>query len=671
MEKCFWGDCLALKDLADQFSGPAPSHEAATYRAWAATIFGSNQLGLSLTLLTLKHFGIDFMTGYRITCVFAVLLFGLGFACLLTVLWGKPAAGFALLLLAFKVFPDTGLNFVVPSNLCMGLATLMWARVISTNGRALWTLGIGSVILIAFHPIGAAYSVMAAAFAVVYSGIKFSRRTWASAAIVVLALAVALLMPTRIYDISQYFPSPGLTEILRHAAFSMVTVLVEIVRLDAGLYGLLPLFLGCVALGTVFASPVQRHRVSVFLAIYSVFLPLSLFYPPRQPGDTFLRLWIPAVVVLFGAVSMAWWTTSAHAWQFLKSFRVGASNGPRPRIQDSWPLVAAAVIAGYAIQLSLAGAEQVDVISQHYKNRQPLQVCAGQTETLLAAARSGDRVLYESMMLMQCYFIKGALNLGAVYYHPVLKETVTETEWLPRRDLRFAVAYNPLVIHPTFEGLHERRWGLSSPDFRFSPLIGAKRHGPILHEDGIAVNRFKCLDVDWGRGHSPRSMTVLVDNPGSESSMQVFPLDGSGLPSDHRTITLKIPQRAGQHLSWEFEGIPNLEERTGKKRHNIAALNIDLTSMHPATRLRLRFPPGNSPARIIGIRFDDSQLNWPWEHRAQLIVTDKSWDIGAMVFSFDPVKILPESLQRSDVRVINDCGSSVLLEIVASESELR
>ncbi len=535
MEECFWGDCPALKDLTQQFSRPLPSREANTYRGWAGTIFGSNQVGLSTVLLTLKNLGLDFMTGYRVTCVLAVLIFGTGFAYFLTVLWDKPTAGLALLLLAFKVFPDTGLNFVVPSNICMGLATLVWARVISKQGKALWTLGIGSIILIAFHPIGAAYSLMAAALAAAYSGVSFSRRAWAIAALVGLVLAVALIMPTKIYNLSQYFPGIYPSELLTHGALSMVAVVVEVVRLDAGLYGLLALFFPCVAIGMICASPEQRRRVTIFLKIYSIFLIFGLFYPPRQPGDTFLRMWIPAAVVLFGSISMAWWSTSVRAWQFLKKFRAGASDSSSLSLRGSWSLVAAAAIAGYAIQLSLAGGEQVAVISQHYKNRQPLKVCSHQAEALLLKANAGDKVLYESMMLMQCYFIRGSLGLGAVYYHPILLGIQPKQNGCDSNICVLRLRTDPLVIHPTFEGLHERRWGVSSPDFRFSPLIGGRRHGPVLREDGIEVHGFKWLDVDRGQDSSPRLMRVIIDNPGDDCVMRVSSFDESGQPSEHQS----------------------------------------------------------------------------------------------------------------------------------------
>jgi hypothetical protein len=670
MEKCFWGDCPALKDLANQFTAPSPNHEVEIYRSWASTIFGSNQVGLSLILFALKQAGLDVMTGYRVMCVLAVLLFGTGFACLLTVLWGRSAAGLALLLLAFKVFPDTGLNFVVPSNLCMGLATLIWARVISRRGKALWTLGIGSVVLVAFHPMGAAYALIGGALALGLSGFTFSRRMLMTAAVVSLVLALAIILPTRIYSLSEYFSSVGLGDVLIQGGGSLAKVVVESVNLSEGLYGSLPFFLACIALGVIMASPGQRDRVAIFLKIYSIFLVVSLFYPPRQSADTFFRMWIPLVVVLFGAVAMAWNTTLVLAWEYLKRFRNRTHETESPWLQESWPLLVTVIITGYGVQMSFAGAEQVIAMSEHFKNLWPLKVCSRQTETLLAEARPGDRVLYESMMLMNCYFAKGALGLGAVYYHPVLQDTATDTEWLTRPDIRFVVAFNPLAIHPSFEGLHERRWGVSCPEFRYSPLKGGSRHGPMLHEDHIDVSRFSHMDVEWAQDTRPRSMTLIVDNQGRACSMRVSPIDASEQPSEHRSISLDIPARWSQGASYNFEGTPNLGPTTDYEHRNAAILKVNIASMLPAAGLRISFPTWNSRARIVGLRFDDSKLNWPWDHKSRLIVAENSCQGGGMAFSFDPAQILPKTIRHNSVRVIDDCGSSVLLEIIPSHTEL-
>jgi hypothetical protein len=662
MGKCFTGNCPALKDLAAQFSPSSSNPEVNAYRSWASTIFGSNELAFSLILLALRHLGLDVMTGYRVISVVAVLIFGVGFAYLLSVLWDKPTAGLALFLLAFKTFPDTGLNFVVPSNLCMGLATLICARIISKNGRALWTLGIGSLVLVAFHPMGAAYSLIAAILALTLSGVTFSRRTWLTAAVVGLVLTLALVLPRGIYNLSEYLSYVGPRQILTQGVRSLAKVVVEIVRLDKGLYGSLPIFLACAVLGVILTAPDHRRRVNNFLKIFSIFLAVSLFYPPREPGDTFFRLWIPFVAAIFGLVAVTWKATLALAWESLKRFPAYSQETARAWLQEAWPIVAAAVITGYAVQMSLAGAEQIIAMSEHLKNLWPLRVCSRQTEALLADAHPGDRVLYESMMLMNCYFAGGALKLGAVYYAPVLRGTVTDG-WLKRPDLRFAVAFNPLAIHPSFAGLHERRWGVSCPAFRYSPLMAQKRYAPLLHEDGIEVSRFKYLDVEWPQDHDPESMSVMIENPGTACTMRVSSVNDSGVPLEHPTVVLKIPERSGVSASNEFKGTPDLGLTTDRHHSTATTFKIDLARMRPASRLRLSFPAWNSRARIVGIRFDNSRLNWPWGQKARLIVADDSWRVGITTYSFDPARILPKPLRHNKVKVLNDCGSSVLLEI--------
>ncbi len=149
--------------------------------------------------------------------------------------------------------------------------------------------------------------------------------------------------------------------------------------------------------------------------------------------------------------------------------------------------------------------------------------------------------------------------------------------------------------------------------------------------------------------------------------MQVSPINDLGQPAEHSSISLNIPERFGQRVSYGFEGTPNLGPRTGEQQANATTLKIDLAAMKPVERLRLGFPTWNSRARIIGLRFDDSQLNWPWDHKARLIIADSTCEVGTMVFSFDPAKILPKTLQHRSVRVVNDCGSSVLLEIIPSD----
>lgn len=45
--------------------------------------------------------------------------------------------------------------------LSMSMAVVIWARIITQNGKAMWALVIGSILMVAMHPIGGVYAVTA------------------------------------------------------------------------------------------------------------------------------------------------------------------------------------------------------------------------------------------------------------------------------------------------------------------------------------------------------------------------------------------------------------------------------------------------------------------------------------------------------------------------------
>ena len=121
----------------------------------------------SVILIALNKLGLDLLTAFKLVWSLGPLIFGLAIAYFLTGLFGAGAAGLALGLLAFKVFPDTGLHYVVPSNLAMALALIIWGRLVRRQGKAPWTLALGSLALAAMHPIGLIYAVMSVVLALV------------------------------------------------------------------------------------------------------------------------------------------------------------------------------------------------------------------------------------------------------------------------------------------------------------------------------------------------------------------------------------------------------------------------------------------------------------------------------------------------------------------------
>ncbi len=656
--------CPALRDLDKQFYTPTFDPQVYTYREWAASVFGSNQPLFGLILVALKKAGLEMMDAYKALYYLSPLLFGIGFACLLSVIWGRQAAGIALVLLAFKVFPQTGINFLVPSNFNMGLAMLLWARIIARKGAAPWSMGIGSVVLIAMHPLGAVYAVIGGCIALFLSGSRWRRALWISVAVLGAAFLIALILPQRIYNFSLNLPGISVAGLLAQGTASIATVVVEVLRLKDGLLGPLGLFLGLLALGFATAPGSRRKRAGIVTLTVIPFLIVGLFYPPRSPGDVFLRLWIPLVAILFGAVGSAISHVAGLSRDVFTTYRHRSAGEERLSLAQAWPVVLLAVAAGYVLETSAAGVEQIVISTEHMRSRQPLAVCSSQIKMLMSRAKPQDRVVYTSMLVMPYYFIHGALKLGAVYYDPVLKDNQVTKRCLADRNIHFAVAYNPLMHHPALQGLHERRWGTSGPQFHYSPINQPPRkYGPVLEEDAIPMEHYKWMDIEPAGDSSPRILKVRVDNAGVAGTLHLTPVSASGQPLTELTVTRTMPGRSHERVKAQHEFTPDFAQVSKVPGSRFHEVRFSLSTFPDVRRYRLVVSGWKSRVRIGGISFDESPLNWPWELKSKLLLMHNRWEVGPISFTFDPTKLVPPPLNTAKIEVLNDCGSSVLLSI--------
>jgi hypothetical protein len=262
-----------------------------------------------------------------------------------------------------------------------------------------------------------------------------------------------------------------------------------------------------------------------------------------------------------------------------------------------------------------------------------------QIDKLLSEADSGDRVFYTSMIIMPYYFIHGAMNLGAVYYHPSMKGSPIGKRWINRPDVRFAALYNPTVYHPSFRGLKENEWWTQSPEFRISPLNKRRVHGPINREGVIPVDPFKWIEIRTHGKSIPQHLRIWINNPGKTSSLVITPR-GKARKSDKKgRIKKKIPE---QWSGW---------------------MEFDLRSIQPSKKIRVYFYPAENEFSIAGISFENHRLNWPWAQKADLYFMFKDVNTGLVKISFNPQKLLPPPLNKKRISVIDDQGSSVLFRI--------
>ena len=662
LEECFSSNCPAIADLREQLSPPSPDYKVGVYRAWAANAFGTHHPVFSLVLLGLERLGMDLVTAYKVICVAGVLLFGFGFAYFLTALFGIPAAGITMMFLALKVFPDTGLNFVVPSNLTMGLWLFVLGRVINRRGRAPWSLGLGTVIMAGIHPIGLLYGMIGATVALSLSGFSLKQRFWLAPFMVVIGVVIlGTLGPARLYNLPKYLDIGSPAALLQQGLATLALVGSTLNNLKDALFGSIPIFFAAMAWGYLTLESERRTIVKKTFVMYSIFCVLVAFYPLRQPGDTLFRMAIPHVVILFGLCGHGLW----YALSRLRALGWRCSEGEgRIRLEACWPVLVVALLAGWWGQMAFAGVEQVLLTAEYYRNRQPLKICDSQPRTLLSLAQPGDRALYLSMIIMPYYLINGCMKVGAVYYHDVLKETEEAKKWLSRPDIRFAVTYNPLVSHPSFSGLHERRWGISAPVFHYSQWNDPRVYGPVLQEDAIPMTEYQWIEIEPTAGPFPRRLRLVWNNPDTECHLRVIPVGELGELLTDLEMTKTIPGRVVDRIKAEHEGTWNRHDRLFGTSRRLTAMDIDLEPFLGRARgLRLVLSDWKPAARLAGISFDDSPHHWPWDQKARITLMNRKCEVGKLVFSFDPALMLPAPVNRREIKVINDCGGSVLFQI--------
>lgn len=635
----------AVEDLRRQLHIPSDNPEVVRQRALAGSrIFPFYHPLFSIILIGLNQMGLDLMTAFKVVRSLGPLIFGLAFAYFLTSLFGAGVAGLALGLLAFKVFPDTGLHYVVPSNLAMAIAVIIWGRLLRRQGKAPWTMALGSLALVAMHPVGAIYALMSVALSFFLSEDKDRFRTYLPMLFIVVTVALLFIYSalTRNSFIPNLLIMPGgnfsVVNMFKGAIISGLQVITDIFRYGGGLFGSPPIFCGAVALGLITLSNNERRSVLTILSINLFFLISVLFYLSTHPADVFLRLWIPLVVILFGLVGQAIVFAGRLSWSLLKNLKGKENQKNIDSWQLLWPFVLVALLTGYIIEMSVKGGEIIFATAKYMQISQPLELSTKQPQLLLTLAQPRDKVLYNSIIIMPYYLIHGASTLGAIYYHPAFQRTNIQSTWLSLPELRFAVTYNPLVFHPSFVGVDEPDWWLGIPDFNFSPLSTRRKYGPLARDGQLAAADFSWIEVEVKVSDFPKLLKIKINNPGGASTIDLIPVSASRTLLSLYKISAAVPARWS---GW---------------------VTLDLTATPEVKRFRILLPPGSPCYQLSGMTFGEDRLRWPWSQKASLTLMPREGPSEISV-SFDPAESLPAPLNRRAVSVLDDQGSSVLLQI--------
>lgn len=664
MQSCFFQDCMAMDDLRKQLhnfsSDVEPEIAWQRYRAYNRSFFVYYPL-FTLVHLGIQQIGMSGEQAYRIIWSLAPFFFGLTFACWLRILWGGAPAGIALAILSFQVFEGQGLHRVVPSNLVLGFAMLLWGHIIARRGQAHWALAIGALVLVLMHPIGRIYTVVAVGLMLFTDGFPRRPAVWFPflfAAFLVGATFVLPLIVERPDLMFQGDPWPPGLNWIDAETLVVGKGLNAILSWARGAGSIAVAGVGVVA-GFWVVEHERRKSALAMLALLTVFLLISLFYVfPRYPADLFLRLWVPVAVLLTGAIGAALWRLVQTMGTLLTLDEQSPSSPPGtspansdtftewlaqrpPVVRSAFLLVGVVGLAGLALDVVVAGQEPLQTTIKRMKQTEDVTLSPEQPALLLARANPGDRVLYLDEIPRMFYLTHGVLHHGAIHY-PGINGSPEEAQWLQRPDLRFAVMWDPLEALVMDEQYLEI--------------------GVVNREGAIPVEKLRWMELELQEPVRGKPLRVLVTNGGGAAQLVAVPLEANGQasPDPAAAVSADIPPASSGWITLD------LEQSRGREQARSP-------SPQPATRWRLLFSGKRQFLRVRGLVFGDDSRQWPWEQRATLrlvagqqISLDLMHDLKTtttVTLHFDPQKILPHMLADRKMTVLDDRGASVLVEI--------
>ena len=162
---------------------------------------------------------------------------------------------------------------------------------------------------------------------------------------------------------------------------------------------------------------------------------------------------------------------------------------------------------------------------------------------------------------------------------------------------------------------------------------------PRGREGKIPAGLYRWLEVKPATKEAPKTLRINIDNPGDESVLEAALVDQEGKPLDRHRQAVKVPARWSGWLS------------------------VDLADMPPDGSVRLLFPREADKFKVAALTFGEDRLHWPWAQKALLTFQPRYDTTGPITVSFDPKHLLPEELRARPVTVLDDRGSSVLLEL--------
>ncbi|MEJ2120517.1 MAG: hypothetical protein P8Z76_07350 [Alphaproteobacteria bacterium] len=539
---CFYQRCPALADLRVQLrQEPKLPGGIARQRALShQRALLQYHLVHSGLLYALHSAGLSYEFALNSLSVAGAILVACAVAWLLIATFGPGPAGFALVLLAFAVYPGYhGLHWMVPSTIALGFGLLSWAAAVA-RPRGVAVLLPLLVLLAAWtHPMGRIYG--AAALVIYAMHVPWRQpRCW-----LVVALGVVAVASPVIAGLIVDRPTLGFRGLYEGNGWDLWTGVRK--NLTAAWWAVRPWLnerggaplLALAVVGVALAGLERRRSIYVLAAVVTGLLAVSLVHVlPRYPGEAFNRLFVPFAIIMTGLAVFAVWRSVALFVAPRDAVRpAGVASALRSMAGLSVRIVALALVA-VAVVLSTLGSivngSRASLGQARYMTAwgmMPLD--EDQPTRILASLPKDARIAYYDELSFFFYASRGGLAYGAVFA-PALTGTAGEARYYGA-DRRVALSVRA-------------RDG-------FYGFFGLRTNRPVV----IRTAR----PIDWSRvrlnlsvrGASPVLAVRLIQD--ARTPPTVLRLAGAktgwnslGLPAGTKGRTLIITRRDTGPLAW-------------------------------------------------------------------------------------------------------------------------
>ncbi len=564
----------------------------------------------------LHRLGMSWETTYETVMLAGVVLQAVAIATLMSVLWGRSVAGIVLFYAAVTLYPGQGLHAIVPSNIVLMAAFLVWAAMLKRGHYTAWILLASTPLLMLLHPAGVLYSAGAWGLFVFPGALPKNRADWLAVlgtpAMIAGFLALNFLLDYPRFGLKLVigaYQEAGFREVLA-GALPLISSSLDSISTQGVLF---VIFIVAFALLTL--DVVRRVRlVWVVLMLGSICFITLFNAEPVLPEDGFRRVYIGLQIVFFAGV-MAHVLITGVSWLALELHR-GLSNVARPIRHNRWLLSLRGWILLMIIMLTtraiqFTGDTVVYGVSQTLETIEPTAarhnwyLNASAAEALLEKIQPGERVLYHDETVLSYFLVHGLYQHGAVV-DAILQEGSPDNRetWLTNARLKYSVAY-----HPVWAALDEQM----------------QRNGVVLFS---AIPK-----IDY-----------QTQYPMALNQLQLYVMGGTETFEVHLTAT-DIPQPIILTVPAEYAGW----------------LQVETAAEATVTAFTLEVPVAPPNAGLQGLRFsNETTLNWAWAQQADLTLYPLGADMPVQV------SLRPSTLAfhpQHTLTVLDDAGLFVLAQL--------